>query len=183
MAISSSPAQQKRSFPALGSNLYKLITDPEYKRVFHERVRHGNKWMALFYRIGILPLFGMSKNIMLLTTLGRKSGSRRDTPIGFFRIDGVIHVFTGWGMNAAWYRNIQAHPGEVSLQIGLKRFPVTAETVQDPQAVQQALEKLVAQDPQGAKMLMGWDPSADRAETSDFSMMVEKVLVVRFHPA
>ncbi len=184
MAVQSSPspADSQRSFPAPGSNLYRLITDAEYKRVFHSRVRQGNHWMALFYRIGILPLFGMSKNIMLLTTRGRKSGRLRDTPIGYFRIDGVIYVFTGWGPNANWYRNIQANPQDVSLQIGLRRFPVSVETVRDPQDVQQILEKLVTQDPAGAKMLMGWDPSTDRLETADFSLMLEKVLTVRFHP-
>ncbi len=178
----SAPASQRRSFPAPRSNLYKLITDPEYKRVFHIRVRQGNKWMALFYRIGILPLFGMSKNIMLLRTRGRKTGKRRDTPIGYFRVDGLIHVFTGWGPNANWYRNIMAHPDQVSVQIGLRRFPVRAETLKDRREVQRAVEKLVVQDPQGARLLMGWDPASDRPENADFSMMVEKVLVVQFIP-
>ncbi len=179
---SSTPAAERHCFPAPGSNLYRLITDAEYKRVFHGRIRQGNPWMAFFYRAGILPLFGMSKNVMLLTTRGRKSGRLRQTPIGYFRIDGVLHVFTGWGPNANWYRNIQASPRDVSVQVGMRRFPVHAETVTDPNEVQRALEKLVAQDPQGAKLLMGWDPAADRLETADFSLMLEKVLTVRFLP-
>ncbi len=176
------PVSGSRSFPAPGSNLYRLITDAEYRQAFHARIRQGNRWMALFYRVGILPLFGMSKNVMLLTTRGRKSGKLRDTPIGYFRIDGVIHIFSGWGRNTNWYRNLQVHPHEVSLQIGLKRFPVQAELVENPPEVQRILEKLVTQDPQKAKLLMGWDPASDRLYHADFSMMIEKVLVVRFIP-
>jgi hypothetical protein len=28
---------------------------------------------------------------------------------------------------------------------------------------------------------MGWDPCQDRWETADFSLMIEKILVVHFH--
>lgn len=171
-----------RTFPTPDSNMYKILTDPEHRKAFQGRVKSGNKFMAPLYRLRILPLFGMGGQIMLLTTRGRVSGKRRDTPIGYVRIDETIHVFSGWGRSADWFKNMQAHPDEVFLQVGLKRFPARYEVVEEPAALETTLEHLVTQNPKGAKMLFGWDPQTDRFKTSDFSMVIEKVLVVRFFP-
>ncbi len=171
-----------RAFPLPGTNLYRLISDPEFKKAFHSRVKQGNRWLAPLYKLRVLPLLGVSNQIMLLTTKGRKSNEMRDTPIGYFRIDDIIHVFSGWGKEANWYKNIMACPGEVYVQIGFRRFHALAELVQDPQELQRIIERLVRQDPRGAGYLMGWDPKLDHPETADFSLMIEKVVVVRFHP-
>ena len=171
-----------RAFPLPETNLYKIIADPEYRKTFHDRVKSGNRMMAPLYRLRILPLFGLGKQIMLLTTRGRVSDRLRDTPIGYFRIDGVIHVFSGWGKAANWYKNMSAHPDEVYLQVGFQRFRARPEVVEDRQELEQANRRLVLQDPGGAHALMGWDPEVDSLERTDFSMMVEKVMVVRFYP-
>ena len=171
-----------RSFPTPESNMYKILTDPEYHKAFQSRVKGGNKFMAPMYKLRILPLFGMGSQIMLLATRGRKSGKMRDTPIGYVRIDNTIHIFSGWGKGADWFKNIQACPEEVFLQVGFKRFHARAEVVKDPVELETTLEHLVTQNPKGAEMLFGWDPQTDRYETSDFSMVVQKVLVVRFYP-
>jgi deazaflavin-dependent oxidoreductase (nitroreductase family) len=170
-----------RSFPAPGTPLYGILCDPEYKRTFHNRVKQGNRFMAPLYKLGVLPLFGMGRQIMLLTTLGRKSRQLRDTPIGYFRLDDVLTVFSGWGKAANWYQNLVACPDEVYVQVGFHRFHVLPEVVEDPGERKRLIEQLVLQDPQGAKMLMGWDPASDRLEEADFTLMVEKVLVVRFY--
>lgn len=172
-----------RAFPLPETNLYKILADPEYRKTFHARVKSGNPMMATLYRLRILPLFGLGRQIMLLTTRGRVSNQLRDTPIGYFRIDGTIHVFSGWGKAANWYKNMMAHPDEVYLQVGFRRFRARAEVVEDPQELEQANQKLALQDPVGAHALMGWDPKVDSLDRADFSMMVERVLVVRFHPA
>jgi deazaflavin-dependent oxidoreductase (nitroreductase family) len=122
----------------------------------------------------------MGKQMMLLTTKGRKSRTLRDTPIGYFRIDGSIYVFSAWGKATNWYKNLAACPEEVFVQIGFHRTHAVPQVVSDPQELQRILEHFVQQDPQGARMLMGWDPALDQAETADFSTMIERVLVVRF---
>jgi deazaflavin-dependent oxidoreductase (nitroreductase family) len=172
----------RRVFPLPGTTLHSLLTDSEYKREFHARVKQGNRWVAPLYRLRILPLIGLSGQIMLLTTRGRKSKKMRDTPIGYFRIDGLVHVLSGWGVTAQWYQNILAHPDDVYLQIGLHRFHVRPQVVDDPGELQHVFEQLAVQDPRGAHTMMGWDPSQDCLELADFSLMVEKVLVVRFYP-
>lgn len=169
-----------RAFPAPGTYLYRLIVDPAFRKAFHARVKRGNPMLALLYKLRVLPLLGLGKRLMLLTTRGRKSQKLRDIPIGYFRIDDGIYVFSGWGKVANWYQNMLAYPDDVYAQIGFRRFRVRPEVVDDPQAVQRVIERLVLQNPRGARSLTGWDPARDRLELADFSLMIEKVLVVRF---
>jgi deazaflavin-dependent oxidoreductase (nitroreductase family) len=169
-----------RIFPVPGTNLHRLLTDQEFKQGFRSRLKIGNPWMAFFYKLRLLPLLGMGKQIMLLTTLGRKSGKLRDTPIGYYRIGGQVYVFSGWGRDTNWFKNIEAHPDQVDVQIGFKRDHAHAEIVDDPREALQLLESFVVQNPKGAQMLMGWDPLQDDIRKADFSFMIERMLIVRF---
>jgi hypothetical protein len=54
--------------------------------------------------------------------------------------------------------------------------------VEDAQERQRVIERLLVQDPCGAQSLIGWDPTRDQLAAADFSLMIEKVLVVRFQP-
>jgi deazaflavin-dependent oxidoreductase (nitroreductase family) len=171
-----------RKFPLRTTNLYKILSDPGYRQSFNARLRQSNRFIAQLYKVGVLPLLGMSKQIMVLTTRGRKSNEMRDTPIGYFRLDGVIHVFSGWGKRANWYKNMLACPDDVYIRAGLHRFQARPEVLDDARQKKLALQKLAEQDPHGAKVLMGWDPEIDCLETADFSRMVEEVVIVRFHP-
>jgi deazaflavin-dependent oxidoreductase (nitroreductase family) len=169
-----------RSFPLPETKLYRMLMDPEFKRDFHSRLKVGNPWMVLFYRLGILPLIGMGKQMMLLSTIGRKTGKQRFTPIGYYRVDGQVYVFSGWGKGASWFQNMQSHPDRVQVQIGFKHSQARAEVINDPMEARQILEHFVMQDPEGAKLLMGWNNAQDFAKEADFSLMIEKVLIVRF---
>jgi deazaflavin-dependent oxidoreductase (nitroreductase family) len=172
-----------RTFPTPGSSLFRLIMDPEYRKTFHNRLKMGNAIIIFFYKSGILPLFGFGKQILLLTTLGRKSGKMRSTPIGYYLINNIIHVFSVWGRESNWYLNLTAHPEQVSIQMGFKKMKVRIETLEDPRDLQLAFELLAVQNPRGAKSLIGWDPEIDNINTADLSMLVDKVLVVRILPA
>ena len=169
-----------RAFPAPETYLYRLISDPAFKQAFLTRVKRTNPMLALLYKLRILPLLGLGKRLMLLTTRGRMSNKMRDTPIGYFRIDDGIYVFSGWGKEANWYQNSIAYPDDVYVQIGFRRFRVRPEVVDDSQAIQRIIERLVLQNPRGARSLIGWNAARDQLECADFSLMIEKVLVVRF---
>jgi len=177
-ATSSPPTT--RVFPAPGTRLAELISNPEFRSTFHSRLQSSNRFMVALYRIGLLPLFGMGRSIMLLTTKGRKSGKPRHFPVGYFRIGGVIHLLSGWGRAANWYKNLLANPDEVSLQVGFRRFAVRAQVLDDASEIKRALEQFVSESPSQAQALIGWDPDRDRIETADFSPMIRDVLVVRF---
>ena len=96
-----------RAFPRPGTPLSQVIGDSEYREAFHRRLQASNRFVVAFYRIGLLPLLGAGKTTMLLTTRGRKSHRLRRFPVGYFRIGGDIHLLSGWGKRANWYKNLQ----------------------------------------------------------------------------
>jgi len=101
---------------------------------------------------------------------------------GYFRIGDGIYVFSAWGKQSNWYKNLIACPrfAQVYVQIGLRRFHVRPEVVQDPQELKRIIHQLIRDDPEGAHTLMGWEPSRDDVESADFLLMIEKVLTLRF---
>ncbi len=73
------------------------------------------------YRLtgGVLGGRMMGQNVLLLTTVGRKSGKEHVTPVNYFR-DGENYLLVGtnWGKpgQAAWYLNLVKHP-EAYIQV------------------------------------------------------------------
>ncbi len=91
------PLQREvRKFPLEGTNLHRILFDPQHRKAFHAQLKLHNPLVVRLYRIDLLPLFGASRTVMLLTTCGRKSGKLRSTPIGYFRIVGFLYRFSTW---------------------------------------------------------------------------------------
>jgi deazaflavin-dependent oxidoreductase (nitroreductase family) len=67
---------------------------------------------------------------VVLTTIGRKSGQPRSTPLVWFPgADGswlIVASAAGAPRNPAWYYNIAAHPDRVQIEIGGRSIPVSA---------------------------------------------------------
>jgi hypothetical protein len=42
-----------RAFPLPETYLYRLISDPAFKRAFHTRIKQGNRWLAPLYKLHI----------------------------------------------------------------------------------------------------------------------------------
>ncbi|HUO37867.1 MAG TPA: nitroreductase family deazaflavin-dependent oxidoreductase [Mycobacterium sp.] len=82
------------------------------------RIRKGGKFMG-----------GM--DAMILTTVGRKTGAERSTPVGYFPgKDGswlIVASAAGARKNPAWYYNIAAHPDKVQIETAGRRVSVTAQ--------------------------------------------------------
>ena len=65
---------------------------------------------------------------LLLTTIGRKSGLRRTTPLLYLQDgDNIVLVASKGGMphHPLWYLNLQANPG-VEVEIGTKKISMAA---------------------------------------------------------
>ncbi len=176
------PASQTphRVFPISGTPLANVIGDPAHREAFHKRLQSMNKYVVALYRLGVLPLLGAGKTTMILTTRGRKSGQLRRFPVGYFRIAGKIHLLSGWGPGANWYKNILACPDDVSLQIGFRHAAVRADILTDPIEIRHTIETLVVESPADAHRLFGWDPQSDCLKAADFSPLIEHVIFVRF---
>jgi deazaflavin-dependent oxidoreductase (nitroreductase family) len=67
--------------------------------------------------------------ILLLTTKGRRSGEERTTPL-IHRTDGdrwvVIASQGGAPEHPGWFKNLEADPDDVEVQVKADRFPVRA---------------------------------------------------------
>ena len=85
--------------------------------------------------------------VMLLTTIGRKSGRRLTIPLLYLRDEGrILTVASKGGMDhhPLWYRNLVANPA-VDVQIGAETNAMQAHTASD--AEKSALWPLVAMYP------------------------------------
>ena len=77
-------------------------------------------FMVPIFRLGIGPFFGnpIWGYMMVLKTIGRKSGKTRYSPVNYAIMNGNIYCMAGWGQIADWYRNlISDHNIEMILPI------------------------------------------------------------------
>jgi F420H(2)-dependent quinone reductase len=86
--------------------------------------------------------------VLLLSTIGRKSGKKRITPLGYFEHDGsyvITATNAGFDTHPAWFHNLKSHP-QVGLQIGNKQLTAIAELA-NPTLRQQLWAKFVERAP------------------------------------
>jgi F420H(2)-dependent quinone reductase len=68
------------------------------------------------------------QSVLLLNTVGRKSGQPRTNPLSYYRDgDSYLVVASNWGKAAhsAWYYNLLDHP-RTTIQVGAAVIPVVA---------------------------------------------------------
>ena len=74
---------------------------------------------------------GLGFNALALTTVGRKSGLGRTTPVGYFPGNDGSYLIVASNMgaerNPAWYHNLAANPDKVRIETAGKSLVVTAE--------------------------------------------------------
>jgi deazaflavin-dependent oxidoreductase (nitroreductase family) len=131
----------------------------------------------LLYAIGLGPLYGRS--VLLLTTTGRRTGLPRVTPLQYEEIDGAIYLGSARGVNADWFRNIQADP-RVEVRIGKRRLAGIAEPITDPVRVADFLEYRLNHHPRmvGAIMRMeGLPANHDRSDIEEYARRRALVVV------
>jgi deazaflavin-dependent oxidoreductase (nitroreductase family) len=86
--------------------------------------------------------------VLLLTTIGRRTGKKRITPLGYFEQDGYYVITAsnaGFDTNPAWFHNLKSHQ-QVALQIGDKLLTAIAEPA-NPTLRRQLWAKLVERAP------------------------------------
>jgi deazaflavin-dependent oxidoreductase (nitroreductase family) len=96
----------------------------------------------------------MGMNLLVLTTVGRKSGQPRQTPLAWFPgpDDSWLVVASAGGApaNPAWYLNLAAHPDQVTVEHGGRRVSVTAEELHGAER-EQAWQQIVTTTAQFGK--------------------------------
>jgi deazaflavin-dependent oxidoreductase (nitroreductase family) len=72
---------------------------------------------------------------LLLTTTGRRSGTKQLVPLIYGNTEGGVVVIASKGgapEHPGWYRNLTANP-DTEVQVGTKRFRATASTIEGPE--------------------------------------------------
>ena len=67
-------------------------------------------------------------DLLLLTTIGAKSGEPRVNPLAFRSVGDDVAVFASYAGNPkhpAWFHNLVAHP-DVTVEVGTDRYPAHA---------------------------------------------------------
>ncbi|WP_433462051.1 nitroreductase/quinone reductase family protein [Spirillospora sp. CA-128828] len=103
----------------------------------------------------------MGFNALVLTTVGRKSGAERTTPVGWFPgPDGtwlIVASAAGAAANPAWYHNIAAHPDRIRIEVDGRKIPVTARQLRGTER-ERAWKQITAAAPRFA----GYQDKTDR---------------------
>jgi proline iminopeptidase len=91
--------------------------------------KEGHMWdSSVVGGSGVLPT-------LLLTTTGRRSGTKQLVPLIYGNTEGGVIVIASKGgapQHPGWYRNLTANP-ETEVQVGTDRFRAIASTVEGPE--------------------------------------------------
>jgi deazaflavin-dependent oxidoreductase (nitroreductase family) len=92
--------------------------------------------LRIFNRLAMGRIRRKTGELLILTTVGAKSGSERQSPLRWFPSgEGWLIVASAGGAarNPAWYYNLRAHPDRATVQIGGRTVPVSAEQLHGPE--------------------------------------------------
>jgi deazaflavin-dependent oxidoreductase (nitroreductase family) len=93
------------------------------------------------------------KILLLLTTIGRKSGLRRVTPLQYERVGETIFIAAARGANADWYRNLLTDP-DVEVELPAGRFRGHAVPIRDACRVVDFLELRLQRHPWMVRVML-----------------------------
>jgi deazaflavin-dependent oxidoreductase (nitroreductase family) len=96
----------------------------------------------------------MGMDMLILNTVGRRSGQQRETPVAWYAdgADGRLIVASGGGsLHPDWYVNLLAHPEKASIEVaGRDAQPVTPQRL-DGADREAAWQRIAAANPRMAK--------------------------------
>jgi deazaflavin-dependent oxidoreductase (nitroreductase family) len=150
-----SEGASKSFMERFSERMYQLMESFTMRVVPKDRVGLIFRWIfklpIVLYDLGLSS--GMSDQVLLLTTTGRKTGKPRRTPLGYTydpELDANV-VVAGWEGNTDWYRNLEANP-QVEVQIGRTRFASTAQMLSRSERMR-LLQRYVELNPFAVGML------------------------------
>ena len=102
------------------------------RRIFLFVVSRFHVWLYRSTRGRIGARIGNNLPVLLLTTIGRKSGKSRTTPLLYVEDDGryvIVASVGGAPKHPAWYLNLRAN-AEATIEVGGRSIAVRAETAE-----------------------------------------------------
>lgn len=143
-------------------------------------MKNVQKLHRFLYAIGLGPLVG--KIILLLTTIGRRSGKKRVTPLQYEMIGSDYYLGSARGLQADWVRNIQANPN-VEIRVGRRHVQGFAEVVTDVSKFADFLEIRLERHPRMIGLIMEKAHGLPRRPSrGQLETLAEKEALVIVHP-
>jgi deazaflavin-dependent oxidoreductase (nitroreductase family) len=150
---------------------------------------HTKSIQRAFFRIlnryFVVPAFkrGLGKfisnpitgSIMVLKTIGRKTGKIRYTPVNYALIDGSIYCYQGRHLKGKWYLNILANPKVEVLLPGCLLVGI-AEEVHDRKEAAIAIREILKSSGLGG-FIYGFNPFT--ATDSELKTKIQAIPVIR----
>jgi deazaflavin-dependent oxidoreductase (nitroreductase family) len=110
--------------------------------------RHINPFMVAMWRLGLGRWVNVWPSgpgrIFVLGHTGRRTGSRRWTPLNYAMVDGELYCTAGFGTASDWYRNVMAQPRVEVWPPGERWVGVVEEVSDHPERIPLLREVLVA---------------------------------------
>jgi deazaflavin-dependent oxidoreductase (nitroreductase family) len=126
---------------------------------------------------------GPSTNlVLLLTTVGRKSGRTVITPLQYEEIDGVYYVGSARGARADWFQNLLAQP-RVRVQVAAHSFEAEAEPILDPRRIADLFEVRLERHPRMIGLIMRAEGLPAHHSRTDLEAFAADKAAAALHPA
>lgn len=123
------------------------------------------------------PLHGfISKNMMLTTVTGRKSGKQISTPTNYLREGNTLWVIS-W-RDRTWWKNLRGG-AKVQVLLAGKTVQGRGQVIEEQSAVAQSLFDYYKQAPQTAKYVQIGLDAAGKPLVADCERAAQKMVVVR----
>jgi deazaflavin-dependent oxidoreductase (nitroreductase family) len=135
-----------------------------------------NRWLVSSYG----PKSKASKQVLVLTTVGRKSGQLRSTPLQFEEVDGVYYVGSARGVQADWYRNLLACP-QVEVKVRDQNFSTHAEPMIDPRRIADFLELRLKRHPRFMGIMLRLEGLPTKHSRADLEKFAKRLAIVALH--
>lgn len=150
----------------------------------YDGLRRAFRWLNRGFMVPVLragfgpPLVSpLGGYILVLTTLGRKTGKPRHTPVNYALLDGDMYCLAGFGQVADWNRNLTAIP-EVVVQLPAGRIWGRGETVHDP-ALRLRVARQVLRNAGPAGFFFGFSPFTTSDEALERGIAGAPVVRIR----
>ena len=130
---------------------------------------------------GMLSRYGgtskIGNRVLVLKTIGRKTGRQRSTPLQYENLEGVFYVASARGTQADWYRNLIACP-IVEVLVGGKSFSTIAQPLTNPTQIADFLEFRLKRHPHFMGVLLRLEGLPRKYSRSDLEKFSERLAIV-----
>lgn len=151
-------------------------------RIFNKII---NGLLIFFYKIYLLPLFGIGNKMVLIHTVGSKTGKKRTTPTLIFTFyTGKYTLYVARGKKAHWLKNILATEDQIiKIQKGFKKWKVKAKLVENLEEKSMHLRQYFDEFSE-AKSIFGYDKKkhGNVFETEEYKKILDIVEFVQLIP-